>query len=154
MKTKLKDIVTISGQPGLFTYLTQTPKGPIVEAFATKKRNCTGLQAKITSLSDVSIYTSEGEAKLREVFDGMTKVLAGAEAPSGKSNASVLKEFFEKVLPDYDRDKFYVSHMKKVVDWYNLLKKYASVDFEDEKTEEDGEAKSEDGEEAADKKKD
>ena len=40
-----------------------------------------------------------------------------------------LKALFEKALPTYDRDRFYVSHMKKVVDWYNCLKNNASLDF-------------------------
>ena len=61
----------------------------------------------------------------------MKEVLGDAEAPSSKSSPEELKALFEKALPDYDRDRFYVSHMKKVVDWYNALKKYASFDFVD-----------------------
>ena len=52
------------------------------------------------------------------------------DAPSAKSDQKVLKALFEEVLPAYDRDRFYVSHMKKVVEWYNLLKNNASLDFE------------------------
>ena len=59
----------------------------------------------------------------------MKDVLGEADAPSSKSSADDLKALFEKALPDYDRDRFYVSHMKKVVDWYNCLKNYASLDF-------------------------
>ena len=71
-------------------------------------------------------------------------MLGDADAPTSKSSPEELKSFFEKALPDYDRDRFYVSHMKKVVDWYNALKKYASLDFE----EEDGkETASEEGQE-------
>ena len=65
--------------------------------------------------------------------------------PSGKSDPEVLKEFFGKVVPDYDGERFYPSHMKKVVEWYNCLKEYASLDFE---TEED-QAKAADNEESA-----
>ena len=54
---------------------------------------------------------------------------ADEDAPSAKSSADVLKGLFEKVLPEYDRERFYVSHMKKVVEWYNFIKKYASFDF-------------------------
>jgi hypothetical protein len=61
----------------------------------------------------------------------MKEVLGDADAPSAKSKPEELKGLFEKALPDYDRDRFYVSHMKKVVDWYNFLKKYASLDFVD-----------------------
>ena len=57
-------------------------------------------------------------------------------APSGKSDAAKLKSFFEEVLPDYDRDRFYTSHMKKVVDWYNNLKEFATLEFLQEGEEE------------------
>ena len=65
----------------------------------------------------------------------MKEVLGDADAPSAKSDAAQLKALFEKALPNYDRDRFYVSHMKKVVEWYNALKKYASLDFEDHDSE-------------------
>ena len=61
----------------------------------------------------------------------MKEVLGDADAPSAKSSAEELKALFEKALPTYDRDRFYVSHMKKVVEWYNALKKYATLDFVD-----------------------
>ena len=56
-------------------------------------------------------------------------VFGDADAPSSKSNPEELKALFEKALPAYDRDRFYVSHMKKVVDWYNALKNFATLDF-------------------------
>jgi hypothetical protein len=87
------------------------------------------MTSKITSLADISIYTDEEEVKLQDVFLSMKEVLGDADAPSSKSSADDLKALFEKALPTYDRDRFYVSHMKKVVDWYNNLKKYASLDF-------------------------
>ena len=59
----------------------------------------------------------------------MKEVLGDNDAPSAKSSADELKALFEKALPAYDRDRFYVSHMKKVVEWYNALKNYASLDF-------------------------
>ena len=59
----------------------------------------------------------------------MKEFLGDNDAPSAKSPADELKALFEKALPAYDRDRFYVSHMKKVVEWYNALKNYASLDF-------------------------
>lgn len=89
------------------------------------------MNSKITSLADISIYTEDEEVKLQQVFLNMKEVLGDADAPSAKSDPAQLKALFEKALPDYDRDRFYVSHMKKVVEWYNCLKKYASLDFEE-----------------------
>ena len=80
--------------------------------------------------------------KLQEVFLNMKEVLGDADAPSAKSKPEELKALFEKALPTYDRDRFYVSHMKKVVEWYNALKNHASLEFvnpEDEAETEDAE---------------
>ena len=129
MKTDLSKILAISGQSGLYLYISQARNGAIVEALADKKRSSVSLTSKITSLADISIYTDDEEVKLQDVFLSMKEVLGDADAPSSKSSADDLKALFEKALPAYDRDRFYVSHMKKVVDWYNNLKKYASLDF-------------------------
>lgn len=144
MKTDLTKILSISGQSGLFLYISQARTGAIVEALADKKRSCFGMNSRMTTLADISIYTEEGETKLKDVFLKMKDVLGDADAPGAKSSAEVLKDFFSKALPDYDRNRFYVSHMKKVVDWYNLLKKYASLDFvEEDKKDESGNTGSE-----------
>ena len=129
MKTDLSKILAISGQSGLYLYISQARNGAIVEALSDKKRSSVGMTSKITSLADISIYTDDEEVKLQDVFLSMKEVLGEADAPSSKSSADELKALFEKALPAYDRDRFYVSHMKKVVDWYNNLKKYASLDF-------------------------
>lgn len=131
MKTDLRKVLSISGEQGLFIYLSQAKAGAIVESIATKRRTCFGLNARMTSLSDISIYTDEEEVKLQEVFEKMKANLGENDAP-GKNDQKLLKEFFEQVLPDYDRDRFYVSHMKKVVEWYNILKNGASLEFSSE----------------------
>ena len=129
MKTDLSKILAISGQSGLFLYVSQARSGAIVEALSDKKRSTVGMTSKLTSLADISIYTDDEEVKLQQVFLNMKEVLGDADAPFPKSSAEELTALFEKALPAYDRDRFYVSHMKKVVDWYNNLKKYASLDF-------------------------
>ena len=141
MKTDLSKILAVSGQSGLYLYISQARNGAIVESLSDKKRSSVSMTSKITSLADISIYTDDEEVKLQQVFENMKEVLGEADAPSSKSSADVLKDLFEKALPTYDRDRFYVSHMKKVVDWYNALKNYASLDFVnlDEETEETAE---------------
>lgn len=132
MKTDLSKILTISGQSGLFNYISQARNGVIVESLSDKKRSCFGMNSKVTTLEDISIYTDEGEVKLKSVFQKMKDVLGEDNAPVAKSSDKELQEFFSKALPDYDRDRFHVSHMKKVVTWYNILKEFASLDFESE----------------------
>ena len=129
MKTDLAKTLSIRGQHGLFTYIAQSRGGAIVESLEDKKRYNFSANAGITTLADISIYTDEGEMKLSEVFEKMHEVLKEADAPSAKSSDKELKDLFAKAIPDYDADRFYVSHMKKVVEWYNCLKKYASLEF-------------------------
>ncbi|MBR4298657.1 MAG: DUF5606 domain-containing protein [Bacteroidales bacterium] len=129
MKTDLSRILAISGQSGLYLYVSNTRTGAVVEALKDKKRSSVTASSRLTSLADISIYTDDEEVKLQEVFLNMKEVLGDADAPSAKSSPEELKALFEKALPKYDRDRFYVSHMKKVVEWYNALKNYASLDF-------------------------
>ena len=129
MKTDLSKILSVSGQSGLFMYVSHARNGVIAESLADKKRSSVSMNSKITSLADISIYTDDEEVKLQDVFLSMKEVLGDADAPSAKSKPEDLKALFEKALPAYDRDRFYVSHMKKVVEWYNALKNYASLDF-------------------------
>ena len=131
MKTDLSKILAITGQHGLFLYLAQARNGAVVESLSDKRRFVADVKSRITTLEDISIYTSEGETKLREVLLKMKEVLGDAPAPTSKAAPAELKSLFEKALPDYDEGRFYVSHMKKVVDWYNEIKEYASFDFVD-----------------------
>ena len=135
MKTDLAKILSVRGQRGLFSYIAQSRNGAIAESLQDHKRVNFSAASGITTLEDISIYTMEGEVKLKEVFLKLKEVLGDADAPSSKASADELKALFEKALPDYDGDRFYVSHMKKVVEWYNQLKNFASLDFVEEEEE-------------------
>ena len=138
MKTDLAKTLSVRGQHGLFNYIAQSRTGAIVESFEDKKRCNFSASAGITTLEDISIYTAEGEMKLKEVFGKLHEVLGDKDAPDAKkATPEELKALFAKAVPNYDGDRFYVSHMKKVVEWYNILKKYASLEFV---TDEDREA--------------
>ena len=126
MKTDLAKILSVSGQHGLFLYIAQSRGGAIAESLADKKRTNFDARSRITTLEDIAIYTSEGEMKLAEVFKALE---AAGEAPTSKSSEADIKAFFLKAIPTYDADRFYVSHMKKILDWYGELVKYASLDF-------------------------
>ena len=143
MKTDLTKILSISGQHGLFLYLAQARAGAIVENLSDKKRTVVDAKNRITTLEDISIYTSGGETKLREVMLKMKEVLGDNAAPSPKADPKELKDLFKKALPDYDEERFYVSHMKKVVEWYNEIREYASFDFVNPDEETEAEEKSE-----------
>lgn len=138
-KTDLRKILSISGEHGLFEYVAQAKAGLIAENLETKRRSTFGAQARVSSLADISIYTETAEMPLKEVFRKMAEKLAGGEAMSSKSASKDIEKFFGEAVPDYDADRFYVSHMKKVLDWYNCLRQFASLEFMDEEDEEKAE---------------
>ena len=137
MKTNLARILSVSGQHGLYTYIAQARNGIIAEALSTGKRVALDAHSRVNTLEDISIYTSEGEMKLKEVFLALKDALGDSQAPTSKSSADELKALFAKAVPTYDEDRFYVSHMKKVIDWYNEIVTYASLDFLNEGEEEE-----------------
>ena len=140
MKTDLAKILSVRGQRGLFSYIAQSRNGAIAESLRDHKRTNFAANSGITTLADISIFTLEGELKLKEVFLKLHEVLGDADAPSSKADPKEITALFEKAVPDYDGDRFYVSHMKKVVDWYNELKNFASLDFTEEEEAPEAEA--------------
>ena len=127
MKTDLAKILAVSGRHGLYLYIAQSRNGAIAEALSDKKRTAFDAKSRITTLADIAIFTNEGELKLSEVFTAMSKV--DGEAPTSKSSDEAIRSFFSKAVPNYDSDRFYLSHMKKILDWYGEIVKYASLDF-------------------------
>ena len=139
MQTDLARILSVAGQHGLFHYVAQARSGAIGESLATKQRKVFSASSRISTLADIAIYTSEGEMKMDEVFLALKKVLGDKPAPSPKASDKEILDLFRKAIPNYDADRFYLSHMRKVVDWYNQLVQYASLDFV--KPEENADAK-------------
>lgn len=130
MKTDLAKILSVSGRHGLYLYLAQTRGGAIAESLADGKRIAFDSHSRISTLSDIAIYTSEGEMRLAEVFTAMKAAAdGGATVPAPKAPESEITAFFSTAVPNYDSDRFYVSHMRKVLNWYDELEKHASLDF-------------------------
>ena len=139
MKTDLSKILSVSGKHGLYKFLALSrSNAAIAEALCDGHRTVFDPHSRITTLSDIAIYTDEGEFRLKEVFLAINKALEGKEAPTSKSSETEIKALFDKAVPNYDPNRFYFSHMKKILDWYNELVKYASLDFvEEEEAEKD-----------------
>ena len=120
----LKDIMSIGGHGGLFRFVSQARNGIIVESLESGKRMHAFATMKVSALEDIAIYTEDEELQLEEVLARIHKYENGAEAISPKSDSDDLKDYFLAVLPEYDRERVYVSDIKKVLSWYNLLLKY------------------------------
>lgn len=136
MQTDLRKVLSVSGQRGLYMYVAQARNGVIAESLAEKKRVVFSGSSRISTLADIAIFTSEGELRLAEVFTAIKEALGDAEAPTSKASESEIVALFTKAIPDYDSDRFYLSHMRKVLDWYSEIVKYASLDFVKEDEEE------------------
>ena len=133
----LKDILSISGHSGLFKFISQGRHGIIVESLENKKRMNASATAKISALEDIAIFTDTEDIALNDVFKAIYEKEDGGEAISHKSSADELKSYFEEILPDYDRDRVYVSDIKKVIQWYNQLHKLDMLNFEEEEAAEE-----------------
>lgn len=118
---ELKDILSISGQSGLFKFVAQSRNGIIVESLTDGTRSCASATARVSSLSEIAIFTQGEDMPLAQVFQKIYDKLEGKEAVNPKSTPEALKQFFAEVLPEYDRERVHVSDMKKVAAWYNLM---------------------------------
>ncbi len=121
MAMELKDLMSISGYPGLYRFISQGRNAIIVESLEDGKRMSAYSTSRISSLEEISVYTEKGEISLAEVFRRMHGYNEGKEAPGHKSPPEELKGYFEKVMPEYDRERVYVSDIKKIISWYNIL---------------------------------
>jgi hypothetical protein len=117
----LKDILAISGEPGLFRFIAQGKNAIIVEHLETKKRSSAYGSSKVSSLEDIAIFTEKEDMPLGKVFDLIHEKENGGPAIDSKADSEKLKNWFEGILPDYSREKVYVSDIKKVANWYNIL---------------------------------
>lgn len=137
---KLKDILAISGQPGLFKYIAQSKNGIIVETLTDGKRTIIPAASRVSSMGEISVYTDEEDKPLGEIFTALYEKTGGKETISHKSTSDQLKALFSELVPGYDRDRVHVSDMKKIVSWYNILVNCGMTDFtveEEENSEEE-----------------
>jgi len=117
----LQGIISIAGRPGLFKVVAQGKNTVIVESMTDKKRFPAHASDKISSLEDISVYTTDEDVKLTEVYSKMYDTLGGKEALSHKEEPSKLREFVLTFLPNYDSERVYDSDVRKLFQWYNTL---------------------------------
>ena len=117
----LKEILSISGKPGLFKLINNTANALIVESLLDGKRFPAYSNAKIIALEDISIYTEDEDMPLKTVFKRIYEKEEGNPAINHKESSTVITNYIESVIPEYDADRVYVSDMRKMIQWYNLL---------------------------------
>lgn len=129
-KSLLKDILSISGQGGLFKYISQARNGIIVESLETGRRMNAFASMKVNSLKDIAIFTSKEEIPLEEVFKKIYEKENGGKAIDHKEETAKINEYFSEIVPEYDKDRVYVSDIRKVINWYNILQGLQILKFD------------------------
>lgn len=120
---QLEKIISISGKPGLFKLISQLRNGFIIEDITTKKKISIGNSSQVSLLDNIAMYTFDKEVPLFEVFENIAKSNDYKETISHKSAEAELREFMLVALPNYDTDRVYISDIKKLAQWYNILHK-------------------------------
>ena len=132
----LKEIISITGKPGLYKVLSSQKSMLIVESLIDKKRMPSHSREKIVSLDDIAIFSDSGEVRLGDVFEKIKeKENAATASIDPNADAKDLQAYFAEILPDYDRDRVYHSNIKKIILWYNLLIQNGLTDFSEKKEE-------------------
>ena len=128
----LKTVLTVAGKPGLYKLVSSGRNMLIVEAIdSTHKRLPIHGVDKVVSLGDIAMFTDDEEVPLWQVLDSVKAKCEGAACAIDHKKASndELADFFAEVLPNYDRDRVYMSHVRKLIQWYNILVEAGLTDF-------------------------
>ena len=132
----LKEILSISGKPGLFKLISKGKNIFIAESLIDRKRIPVYSSDKVISLGDITIYSNDGDVRLAQVFLSIKQKENGETISfSPTITTEELRTYFSQVLPDFDRDRVYPSDIKKMMNWYNLLVKSGLTEFEEEEQE-------------------
>ena len=118
----LTKIVSISGKPGLYVIKSQAIGRIIVESVAEGKCVPAFARDRMSSLEEISIFSTDEDRPLKEVFKMIhDKMGDKVDFDFKKASNDELREKFAFVMPDYDEDAVYPSDMKKVFQWYQML---------------------------------
>jgi len=129
MKTELEKIVSIAGKPGIYQFVSNGRQASVVESLVDGKRMPVYPTQKVSTLSDISMFTLEDDMPLRDILLSAKEVFKGGPAPDGKSESKVLRDALKKIVPNYDADRVYDSDIKKLLTWYNILQAKNMLDF-------------------------
>ena len=133
----LKEILSVTGKPGLFKLVSQGKNMLIVESLIDGKRIPAYTKDKVVSLGDIAIFTENAEVPLSQVLESVkTKENGGSCSIDQKADNDKLRKYMSEVLPEYDRDRVYPSDIRKMIAWYNLLINAKITDFVEEAKEE------------------
>jgi hypothetical protein len=128
----LTGFISITGQPGLYKIVAQSKNGIIVEGLTDKKRLNVYASSKVSTLTDISMFTTGDDKPLNEIITAIFEKEKGGPAIDTKADDKAVAAYFEQIVPDYDKDRVYVSNMRKLFSWYNALQSTGNLKTEEE----------------------
>ena len=117
----LEEIINIAGKPGLYKVISKGKNSVIVESLTDGKRGPLYSNNQANMLEEIGIYTYNDTKPLSEIFDDIAKKENCKQSISHKSSKDDLTNYFREILTDYDEERVYISDIKKVFQWYNIM---------------------------------
>lgn len=129
---KLNEILTIVGKSGLHQLVSRSKSGIIVESLIDHKRYPIFGNDRVSTLEEITMFGLTEDLPLKSILKNIFDLENGGKAIDPKSSNDDLKKYMLKVFPDYDKDRVYVSDMKKLFSWYNQLLEHNILNFDEE----------------------
>jgi hypothetical protein len=136
----LTGIISINGMSGLYKIVANSKNGVIVESLTEKKRFPVFGTSKISALEDISMFTEIGDKRISEIMKSIFEKENGGKVLDNKVDDKTIEAYFSEILPDYDKERVYISNMRKLFSWYNLLQETGNLK-QKENTEKEKEVK-------------
>ena len=133
----IQEIIAIAGKAGLYRILVTNRSNLVVESMVDSKRLSIPTTSRISSLADITMYTTGEDILLMDVLNRMNEHIGSNETPEIKINAQATRDFMDEVIPELDHERIYNSDLKKLVQWFLLLRKNDAFPLEQEAAEEE-----------------
>lgn len=128
----LSKILLVAGKPGLYELVTRTKTGAIVQSLIDGRRTPVFQQDRISSVNEISLFTTGEEKPLREIFQDIYRKEDGKDVTlnTKQANSADLYGYLSSIVPDYDEQRVHASDVRKLISWYNLLNHAGLIDLE------------------------
>lgn len=132
----IQEIIAIAGKPGLFRILITNRSNLVVESMVDQKRLSIPGTSRISSLADITMYTTAEDVLLMDVLNRINEHVGKGEIPQIKGDAQATKTFIDEVVPEMDHERVYNSDLKKLIQWFAILRENKAFPLTNEVTEE------------------
>ena len=131
---KLEGIINVSGKPGLFKIISRSNNTVIIESLTDQKRTAIYSHNQANLLDEIGIYTYNDTIPISDIFTEIAKKTSCGPSINHKSSKDELMNYFRDILPEYDENRVYISDIKKVIQWYNIMQSVNLIKISKKKT--------------------